>query len=166
MWTENLTLTASPWNLAKCQKHINWHISVNLRDIKMMFELLVTISKWTTYWPSTGVRYWPKTQGQILNQMLDMWKIPYKWLIDYIHTQACIHHTCAYKWFVYMLTLAFKRGKRISTIWAAFWDERYSPPIVGFLSALRTLHRIHNLGIRSDDPDFDPMHTYFLLIRF
>ena len=28
-------------NLAKCQKHINWHIEVNLQDIKMRFEPLV-----------------------------------------------------------------------------------------------------------------------------
>ena len=27
------------------QKYINWHISVNLQDIKMQFELSVTISK-------------------------------------------------------------------------------------------------------------------------
>ena len=39
----------------KMPKHINWHIFVNLRDIKMRFKLLVTISK-GTYCPPMAFR--------------------------------------------------------------------------------------------------------------
>ena len=38
----------------KMPKHIDWHISVNLQDIKMWFDLLVIVSE-ATCWSSTGV---------------------------------------------------------------------------------------------------------------
>ena len=65
-----------------------------LQDIKMRFELLATVSKGTRWLASSDVRQRPGPQDQILTQIWEMWKIPYKMLIDDIYKLTyitCVH---------------------------------------------------------------------------
>ena len=75
---KKLTSTVRPWNLAKCQKHINRHILVNLQAAKTRFEPLVTVSK-NTCCSLTAVYRCPKPQGQILT-LWDRWRSLYNML--------------------------------------------------------------------------------------